>query len=88
MTYQKLYNIKITPKVFDMLLATKRLHFGQRADPLAIGQAISQLIEDWVVSGLPMQDFIDAQKKAAVETAAKSEEVTVASSERQRDEPL
>jgi hypothetical protein len=62
MTYKRIVELILNDKIIDMLLDMKRIRWPQQADPLAIGQAVSTLLEDWAKSGKPIKEFIDEEK--------------------------
>lgn len=43
----------------DLLVDLGRLESYQRADPLAVGKALVKLLNDWIASGLTLQEYVD-----------------------------
>lgn len=62
-TYRKNFEIETTKELVDMLVAVGRLRWSQRADPLAIGKAVGQLLDDWEGSGKTMRQFCEDIKR-------------------------
>lgn len=49
--------LPITPQLVTMLFDMQRIAPHQKADPLAIGMAVSELLKDMVKSGLQPDEF-------------------------------